>query len=117
MRRVLAAASLATLLAAPGATPVAAGGAGVAPVVAAYYAGYDPQFDAAQIPGGRLTDVIYAFGAIDPEGRCALANPAQDAGSAAAGAPPGGVPAAAPPASCAGLASAQRPAGSIAPKA
>ena len=36
-------------------------------VVAAYFADYDSGFNAADIPAERLTDVIYAFGAIDAQ--------------------------------------------------
>jgi chitinase len=41
-------------------------------VLAAYFADYDANFNADEIPAGRLTDVIYAFGAIDSAGRCTL---------------------------------------------
>jgi chitinase len=43
-----------------------------APVVAAYFADWDSGYDALDIPASRLTDVIYAFGAIDAAGRCTL---------------------------------------------
>lgn len=49
-----------------------------APVVAAYFADYDSGYNAAQIPAGTLTDVIYAFAAATAEGRCALGDPYAD---------------------------------------
>jgi chitinase len=62
----------------PGVAGIAGASAPPAPVLAAYFADYDPNFNADQIPGDRLTDVIYAFGAIDANDRCALGDPAAD---------------------------------------
>jgi chitinase len=75
----------AVLLAAVGALAAAAsaGGAGAAQapparVLAAYFAAYDQGFNADDIPGAALTDVIYAFGAIGSNDRCALGDPYAD---------------------------------------
>ena len=61
-------------------------------VLAAYFADYDANFNADDIPAGRLTDVIYAFGAIDSGGRCTLGDPYADVQENFAGvAPPRGL--------------------------
>jgi chitinase len=60
-----------------------------APVVAAYYAGFDPSLPVSAIDASRLTDVIYAFGGIDDGGHCTLAQPGADTGGTM-GATPGG---------------------------
>lgn len=57
-------------------------------VVAAYFADYDSGFNAADIPADRLTDVIYAFGAIDAHGRCALGDAYADLQERFPGSPP-----------------------------
>ena len=82
-----------------GAAGLIAGGqalaAGPAPtaVLAAYFAAYDSGFNADDIPGGALTDVIYAFGAIDGHDRCELGDPYADLQEEFADtvAPPGGL--------------------------
>ena len=101
MRRALAAIAAAALLAIAGASLAAAVGdsqaatAGREParVLAAYFASYDDGFNADDIPGGALTDVIYAFGAIGRGGRCTLGDPHADLQEdfADAVAPPGGL--------------------------
>ena len=89
MRRTFAA-----VLGCAGAALAALGAAGAsgtappAPVVAAYYAAFDPSLPVGAIDAARLTDVIYAFAAVDRRGHCALGEPGVDVGS---GAPaPGG---------------------------
>jgi chitinase len=77
VRRALAAVFVVAALG-PGVAGIAGASAPPAPVLAAYFADYDPNFNADQIPGDRLTDVIYAFGAIDADDRCALGDPAAD---------------------------------------
>jgi chitinase len=76
--------SLAVALVAAAAAIAAAAAAGAAgpptpaPVVAAYFAAFDPTLAISQIDAARLTDVIYAFGAIDDQDRCALGEPGAD---------------------------------------
>jgi chitinase len=48
------------------------------PVVAAYFADFDPMLTPDEIDASRLTDVIYAFGGLDAHGHCALAAPGVD---------------------------------------
>ena len=62
-------------------------------MLAAYFADYDANFNAEEIPADRLTDVIYAFGAIDARDRCALSDPRADVQEVFADnvAPPGGL--------------------------
>jgi chitinase len=93
MRRTLAALLVAAGVA--GTTTLAGAGAatGPAPVVAAYFADYEAPYSAEEIPAAHLTDVIYAFGAIGPGGRCTLANPHDDVVERFPGlAPPRGAP-------------------------
>lgn len=80
MRRALAALLAAGGLGAGVLGASTAGGqtASAAPVLAAYFADYDSGFNADQIPAERLTDVIYAFGAVDAHDRCALGDPSAD---------------------------------------
>jgi chitinase len=87
VRRTLAAltgAALAVLALAAGATSAPP----PAHVVAAYFAAYDSGFNAADIPADRLTDVIYAFGAIDAHGQCTLGDPYADVRERFPGSPP-----------------------------
>ncbi len=56
-------------------------------VVAAYFADYDAPYNAYDIPASRLTDVIYAFGAVTRAGRCTLADPYADTREAFPGVP------------------------------
>ena len=83
MRRVLAAAVLALGLAVAGAAAATTSSA-PAPVVAAYFAAFDPSFTAAQIPASRLTDVLYAFAGIDAHDHCTLGQPGLDPANFAA---------------------------------
>jgi chitinase len=90
MLRILAAAALGAALAG---CALGIGGAATSPpppVVAAYYAGFDPTLPVSAIDASRLTDVIYAFAAIDADGHCALGEPAVDVGAGGAGALSGG---------------------------
>jgi len=78
VRRAFAAIAAATLLAAAGSSLAAASASPPARVLAAYFAAYDAGFNADDIAGGGLTDVIYAFGAIGAGGRCTLGDPYAD---------------------------------------
>jgi chitinase len=93
VRRALTAIAAAALLAAAGNSLAATSATPPARVLAAYFAAYDAGFNADDIPGGALTDVIYAFGAIGAGGRCTLADPYADVQEdfADAVAPPGGL--------------------------
>jgi chitinase len=77
VRRLIAALLLAAA-AAGAAQSFAASARAPARVLAVYFADYDSGFSAAEIPGGAVTDVIYAFAAIDARGRCALGDPYAD---------------------------------------
>jgi len=70
----------------------AGGTATPSPVVAAYYAAFDPTLPVSDIDAARLTDVIYAFGAIDSHDHCALGEPGADVGGggSSGASPPGG---------------------------
>jgi chitinase len=82
--------SLAAALAAASAAGLALGVAGAAgtgasdqvaapaPVVAAYFADFDPTLVPGEIDASHLTDVIYAFGGLDAHGHCTLAEPGLD---------------------------------------
>jgi len=59
-------------------------------VVAAYYAAFDPALPVSAVDTARLTDLIYAFAAIDAQDHCALGEPGADVGGAVAGSTPGG---------------------------
>jgi chitinase len=93
VRRTLAAAlaCAATAGLALGTGGAAGAGTGTpAPVVAAYFADFDPTLPVGGIDAERLTDLIYAFGAIDAHDRCALSEPGVDAGQPGGGPRPGG---------------------------
>lgn len=49
-----------------------------------YFTGIHQNNLAAEIPGGLLTDIIYAFVSISPEGRCVSRDPAEDQANFAA---------------------------------
>ncbi len=78
MRRALACLLGAAGLAAGGHALAATPTPAPARVLAAYFAAYDAGFNADDIPAGALTDVIYAFAAINARGRCALGDPHAD---------------------------------------
>ena len=78
MRRALAAIAVAALLAGAAGSLAAPSAPPPARVLAAYFAAYDDGFNADDIAGAGLTDVIYAFGAIGTGGRCTLGDPYAD---------------------------------------
>ena len=92
VRRILAAVPLGAALAglALGVAGAASPAAPRPPVVAAYYAAFDPTLPVSDIDGSRLTDVLYSVAAIDSNGHCALGEPAVDVGADGADAMTGG---------------------------
>jgi hypothetical protein len=78
VRRALAAIAVAALLAGAAGSLAAPSAPPPARVLAAYFAAYDDGFNADDIAGAGLTDVIYAFGAIGTGGRCTLGDPYAD---------------------------------------
>lgn len=74
----VAAAGLALGVAGAAGTGGAVKAAASAPVVAAYFADFDPTLTPDEIDASRLTDVIYAFGGLDSHGHCTLAEPGAD---------------------------------------